>query len=196
MRPALGALALASLGSLGSGAGCGGGDAIGGKRDGGTDGPCVPLGSVAFRMEAPPVDGGYGYQLSLGDPGDGVWWYSVERPDGAALTIFLPPGAQTACGVCQPRPEPIGQGCAFVPDGGVSGGWGGITYTGTSTCQPAPATGYSSPVGCATTQCLPPGRYVVKMCGSKGGVFCSSPDCVEVPFDFPTDAAVVGHLPP
>ena len=194
MRRALGALAFA----FGCWAGCGGGDAIGGKRDGGTDGACVPLGSVVFRMEAPPVDGGYGYQLSLGDPGDGVWWYSVETPDGSALSIFLPPGAYTTCDVCEPRDEPIGQGCSFVPDGGVSGGWGGITYTGTSTCE-AKATSSvpAHAAGCATTRCLPAGRYVVKMCGARGGLAaCGSPTCVDVPFDFPTDAAVVGHLPP
>jgi len=179
------------------GAGCGGGDALGAAhRDAGTDGRCVSLGSVAFRMEAPPVDGGYGYQVSLGDPGDGVWWYSVETPDGSALSIFLPPGAFTSCDICEPRPDPIGRGCSFVPDGGVSAGWGGTAYTGTSTCQPVPASGYSSPVGCATVRCLPAGRYVVKMCGSKGGLTCDSPTCISVPFDFPTDAAVVGQLPP
>jgi hypothetical protein len=195
MRQASGGLMLAALGCW---TGCGGGDALGGRRpDGGADGACVPLGSVVFRMEAPAVDGGYGYEVSLGDPGDGVWWYSLETPDGGTLQIFLPPGAYTACDVRQPRPDPIGRGCTFIPDGGVSRGWNGVAYTGTSTCQPAPASGYASPVGCATTRCLPAGRYVVKMCGTRGGLSCeSSQNCVEVPFDFPTDAAVVGHLPP
>jgi hypothetical protein len=197
-------LALCSAASVAS---CGGGDALASKHrdgsadarsDGGAGGPdaaCVPLGSVTFRMEAPNVDGGYSYQFSFGDPGDGVWWYSVETPDGSALSIFLPPGASTLCEVCDPRPNPIGQGCGPIPDGGITGGWGGYTITGTSICQPEPPSSYATPVGCAAIQCLPAGRYVVKMCA--GGGPCASPEtCVDVPFDFPTDAAVVGHLPP
>jgi len=204
MRQALAALVLSSFACL---AACGGGDALGGKRRGGgidagsdgaaADGACVPLGSVMFRMEVPPVDGGYSYQFSFGDPGDGVWWYSVETPDGSPLQIFLPPGAYTACDTCEPQAVPIGQGCGFVPDGGVSGGWGGVAYTGTSTCEPKAMSSIPAyPSVCATTRCLPAGRYVVKMCGGRGGLNCASPTCVSVPFDFPTDAAVVGHLPP
>jgi hypothetical protein len=185
------ALALASLGVPA----CGGGDALPGEhRDGGTDAACVPLGGVAFRMEAPPVDGGYCYQFSFGDPGDGVWWYSVDAPDGSALQIFLPQGARSSCNECDPKPYPIGQGCAPVPDGGVSGGWGGTTYTGVSTCEPPSTSSYPSPAGCATIGCLPPGRYTVKMCAERANY--PSPVCVSIPFDFPTDAAVVGQLPP
>jgi hypothetical protein len=189
--------------------GCGGSDSLGRKRpDGAADGrfdggagadaACVPLGSVAFRMEAPPTDGGYLYLSSLDDPGDGVWWYALETPDGSALPIFLPPGAFSTCDVCDPKPEPIGQGCGPIPDGGVSREWGGYTVTGMSTCQPPQTSSIPTyPSGCATTRCLPAGRYVVKMCGGRG--ICPYGDagtCVEVPFDFPTDHEVVGHLPP
>jgi hypothetical protein len=179
-------------------AACGGG---GKQGDGGTDAPpgdragalvdgaCSALGSVVFRMEAPPIDGGYYYVTSFGDPGDGVWWYSLETQDGSALPIFLPPSVFTTCDVCDPAPDPIGIACGLIPDGGVSRGWGGYTVTGTGTCG-------AYVQGCATTRCLPAGRYVVKMCGGRGT--CAGGDaatCVEVPFDLPTDQEVVGTLP-
>lgn len=188
MRPLVTALAICSAISCAAG---GGGKA----RDGGLDGSCRPIGGTLFRMEAPPHDGGYWYRSSFGDPGDGVWWYSVETPDGSALQIFLPPGARSLCGDCDPKAYPIGQQCSPIPDGGVTGGWGGFTVTGTSTCQPVPTSSYSGPAGCATIQCLPAGRYTVRMCAG-GGPCPTSETCVDVPFDFPTDAAVVGHLPP
>jgi hypothetical protein len=179
-------------------AACGGGSKRG---DGGTDAPagdgatdalgdvaCVPIGSVVFRMEAPPIDGGYSYVSSFGDPGDGVWWYSLETPDGSALPIFLPPSTFTTCDVCDPAPDPIGFSCGAIPDGGVSRGWGGYTVTGTATCG-------ANALGCATTRCLPAGRYLVKMCGWRGTCTTGdAPTCVEVPFDFPTDQEVVGAL--
>jgi hypothetical protein len=193
-------------------AACGPRDALGGRpADGGTDAPpsdaartdasqdsaCSPLSSVVFRMEAPPIDGGYYYVSSFGEPGDGVWWYSLEMPDGSAVPIFLPPGASSICNVCDARPNPIGFACETIPDGGVSRGWGGYTVTGTASCETQATS--SSPaysIGCATIRCLPAGRYLVKMCGGRG--MCAGGDaatCVEVPFDFPTDQEVVGTLP-
>ncbi len=193
-RPVTGLAVCAAI----SFAACGGGDGLGGKRvDAGPDGACTPLGSIVFRMEAPPLDGGYRYLLSLGDPGDGVWWYSLETPDGSALPIFLPPGTFSTCDVCEPKAEPIGQACGTVPDGGVSAGWGGYTVTGTATCEsPSTSSTPAYPVGCATTRCLPAGHYMVKMCGGRGVCpYGDAATCVEVPFEFPTDAEVVGRLP-
>jgi hypothetical protein len=163
------------------------------------DGACVPLGGVTFRMEAPPTDAGYYYLYSLGNPGDGVWWYSVETPDGSVLPIFLLSDTPSTCNSCRDIATPIGQGCAALIDGGVAGGWSGYAVTGMATCE-VPATSYASahPSTCATISCLPAGRYVVKMCAGRGRCVYSSDaaTCLSIPFDFPGTSEVVGTLPP
>jgi hypothetical protein len=167
-------------------------------RDAARDGVCVPLGAAAFRMQAPPSDAGYFYLFSLGDPGDGVWWYSVETTDGAVLPIFLPSSTETTCSSCKDLLEPIGQACAALPDGGVRGHWGGYAVTGEASCEvPATSSDPSHLAACATITCLPPGRYVVKMCASRGGCGYSSDaaTCLSIPFDFPAASEVVGTLP-
>jgi len=164
--------------------------------DAARDGACVPLGGVAFRMQAPATDAGYQYVFSVGNPGDGVWWYSVETPDGAVLPIF---SETQICGSCKDQLTPIGQGCAALPDGGVSGGWGGYAVTETVSCEvPASLFDPAHLSTCAAFRCLPAGRYTVKMCAIRGG--CSSADgqntCLSIPFDFPGTSEVVGTLPP
>lgn len=160
------------------------------------DGVCVPLGGVAFRMQAPPTDGGYSYVFSVGNPGDGVWWYSVETPDGAVLPIF---STNQICGSCKDQLTPIGQGCAALPDGGVSGGWGGYAVTEIVSCE-VPTSSYAPAhlSSCAAFRCLPAGRYTVKMCALRGG--CGGAEaqntCLSIPFDFPGTSEVVGTLPP
>jgi hypothetical protein len=167
--------------------------------DAARDGVCVPLGAVAFRMQAPATDAGYQYVFSLGNPGDGVWWYSVETPDGAVLPIFLPSGAPSTCERCEDGLTPIGQGCGALPDGGVSGGWGGYAVTGAVSCEvPASSFDPAHQSLCATIDCLPAGRYTVKMCAVKGGCYSASGQntCLSIPFDFPGTSEVVGTLPP
>ena len=174
-------------------------DAASNLADAARDGACLPLGSVAFRMQAPPTDGGYFYVYSLGDPGDGVWWYSVETTDGGALPIFLPSSTQTTCGTCKDLFEPIGQGCSALPDGGVRGYWGGYAVTGEAACEvPATASDPSHLAACATISCPPPGKYVVKMCARRGrcGYTPDASTCLSIPFDFPATSEVVGTLPP
>jgi hypothetical protein len=49
--------------------------------------------------------------------------------------------------------------------------------------------------------CVPPGKYIARMCANRatgdGGNFCMSDPmatCVDVPFDYPASATVVGVL--
>jgi hypothetical protein len=155
--------------------------------------------AVSFLVQAPP-DGGAGYELaeSFGDPGDGIWWYSVTKADGTPVQIFLF-YTSTTCAACKELPVPIGFSCSAVPDGGERASWNGVMIVGTSTCQ-NPMFGDGLP--CAETTCAPPGAYVVKMCAARSAQECGerNPDagaaCVSVPFTYPTAAEVVGQLPP
>jgi hypothetical protein len=160
----------------------------------------VSQGSVTFRMEAPSVDAGYRYVFSFGNPGDGVWWYSLATAYGQPVPIFFSDLA--ICNSCGMVGVPIGAGCAGVPEGGATATWDGTVITGTSTCGWSPGPGQATQaIACQSTQCSLPGEYVVTMCAERSDeCFSNSTDagtaCVAVPFSYPTTTEVVGVLPP
>ena len=124
-----------------------------------------PLGPVTFRMLPPATGAVYQYVASLGDPGDGIWWYSVATADGTALSPFLSPASP--CAACDFHIYPIGYLHTELTGSGVSETWKGLTVTGTSTCTEGPGTDEPGTViSCNVTKCMPAGKYVVTMCGS------------------------------
>ncbi len=117
----------------------------------------------------------------------GIRW---RRRMAAYSQFFLPSSTQTTCNMCRDLFEPIGQACAALPDGGAKGHWGGYAVTGEAACEvPATSSDPSHLAACATTSCLPAGKYVVKMCANRGGCSfsadASTTTCLSIPFDFP-----------
>jgi hypothetical protein len=151
-------------------------------------GPCV-TGTVTFRMEVPGVDGGYTAITSEGDPGDGVWWYSIATKEGDAVDPFVKPG-DTLCKSCSGAFGMSGTQCNFIPDGGETATWGGATVT-TGMCKGSDE--------CDVLGCAPAGEYVVTMCATPFSVGLCALDggqtCVKVPFTYPATTDVVGQIP-
>jgi hypothetical protein len=181
-------------------AACGGTPVSSATLDGSRDtGPqphaCTSQGPVTFRMKAPAGDAGYGYIDSFGNPGDQPWWYSVARADGTPLQILL--SRPTTCEPCNLADVPIGGGCPVLPETGAIATWDGRAMTGSSTCE-------SATVGvlpCNTTECASAGEYLVTMCAYPfdscfGAPDDAGPQCIVVPFHYPTASDVVGNLPP
>lgn len=164
--------------------------------DGGNPQPpaCTPT-PVNFVMQSASVDAGYSYSFSLGIPGDGVWWYSLAQADGGPLSIFP---SETTCDACGLTAIAVGAACGALPDGGATATWDGALVTGNSMCSWSPGGGEpAESISCNTTECAPPGRYIVTMCATKN-VACPTPNgnvCIDVPFDYPTTSDVVGTLP-
>jgi hypothetical protein len=157
---------------------------------GDASGPCGPQSLVTFLMHP---RGDY-YAAPAGDPGDGVWWYSVATAHGTPLQIFLGDATDdslTTCTECAPEDVASGGVCAT---GDVTATWNGTEITGTSTC-----TSGGSQVGCSTSVCVPAGDYVVTMCANTDSTCSATGDagnpCVSVPFHYPTASEVVGSIP-
>jgi hypothetical protein len=149
-------------------------------------GPGISLGTVTFRMTAAANASSYTYASSDGDPGDGIWWYSVTTADGGYVMIFVP-GAGTTCDTCNNMGIPVGYSCYTLPDAGITATWDGISYPGSSTC--------GGGTQCAIRKYVSEGEYVVHMCaGCDFTVTDAGPDCVNVPFHYPTSAEIVGTL--
>jgi hypothetical protein len=154
------------------------------------DGGCAQ-GTVTLHMQAAPGAGDHYDTASFGDPGDGVWWYSVAKADGTPLRIFL--SQATTCGACRNAAIPLGRLEGELTDTGVRATWDGVALTGTATCS---SSGTTMP--CDTSICVPAGQYVVTMCADRdpnaSGADAGT-TCVSVPFEYPSNTEIVGTLP-
>ena len=163
-------------------------------------GACGGSSVVTFHLQASTGDAGLLYARSS-NPGDGIWWFSVADDDGTPVQLFLK--TATRCDACIDRLIPVGFTCSSLPDGGVTAAWDGTIFTGESSCLPPPAPNdQGEPISCDVPSCAPAGRYVVTMCASptcsyvRDGVAgnASQSGCVSIPFDFPSNAELVGTL--
>jgi hypothetical protein len=157
---------------------------------GGADAGACITNTVTFNLKPPA-----GASPSCMDPCPSRPWLTIRDSSGAAITLdnLCKPSCDTCqvttCHQCPPT-EPAG------PEG-ATGTWDG-TFFEPSRCDPASPTGYP----CADRRCAPAGRYTAVMCATApvqtaSGPTCPSgtPTCVEVPFDYPAAAPVVGTLP-
>jgi len=136
------------------------------------------------------------WQVSLS--GDLPIWLSLLDDSGTPLQVPVLSGCPgspsdlcTDCAGC----SSVWCGCAIglfpspLLDAGVSLTWDGKRVAPTGTCGGA---------ACGSLLVASPGRYGARMCGYAGGFGqfnCGGQVCVTVPFDYPSDAAVVGTLP-
>ena len=147
-------------------------------------------GSVTFRMEA--TGGAWSVYGGGGDPGcDWLTVTSAATSSVALNAAYPPPGLDLDCRDCTSS-WPIPIGCARygadLVGAPLEKRWDG-SYDAPGSCG-APAR------GCVTPSCAPSGSYLARMCACPGdfGAACASPTCVDVPFDYPTAAPVVGLL--
>jgi hypothetical protein len=119
--------------------------------------------------------------------------------NGQPLVLQQPTCATSCSGRCEPVACPTN--CLLTPSGPVTGPtltWDGSTYPLSKCGQGTEC--YSGLVK------APAGKYVARMCATPGtltmanaaGATCTPTGptaCVDVPFDYPSTATVVGHLP-
>jgi hypothetical protein len=154
-------------------------------------------GSVTLRMTLAP---GTSFCQTC-DEGDHI---TVRSMDG--LVISIPHGGFSCdvdCDTCGRRPCALRPSCppSVHPTRDQQLAWDGM-FSVWSTCG-------SPPVSCSYSiyRFVPPGRYVARMCATRGTIIpypaqeggdrcreSGSPECIEVPFDFPSDTPVEGVL--
>lgn len=179
----------ASSGSGGTGASSGSG---GTGASAGTGGQAGSPGSVTVTFEVPSSK----TYCQQGECGAST---SILIKDAAGNGLLRYPGdCYTPCETCEMLPCP---GYACQPQGyaitGESFEWDG-TYYAQQSCGAGTsclAHSYAKPgkytaVMCATPGTLAPDVNQVQQCTATGPA-----ECVEVPFDFPTDQSVTGKLP-
>jgi hypothetical protein len=170
------------------------GGAAGGAGGGGVDGTCLQT-SVTFQMIPWHPEGGAPADYCAG-MGCGADWLTLKTATGEIL------GRSFLCGVdcsdCSSKPcPPI---ACILPDHlkpeGATLTWDG-TYFASATCGAAKQ--------CSQAACVAAGTHLVAtMCaypsiGPDGGFGCmgaNTPNCVDVPFDYPPPAPVVGVINP
>jgi hypothetical protein len=156
-------------------------------------GPCA-LGAVDFELHV--TSGTWSTAEPSGDVGCN--WVNVTSTKYAGVILNAEfPRDPTAfdCATCA-RDWIVPIGCVSGIDNlgaaGLSQRWSGQALL-PGTCGP-------SSTQCSAQSCVPAGHYVARMCGCPpgdgGGSDCANPTCVDVPFDYPTSAPVVGVLSP
>jgi hypothetical protein len=172
-------------GSSGGGAGAGGGSQDGGSQDGGA---CVSS-TVTFQIKAASGSWCLGQSCSTG-------WVSIR--DASGNLVNRSNLCQTSCDTCNMTLCPP-LFCA-LPSPMLAAGaietWDG-TFFESSTCG---ANGRP----CVAKGCAHPAKYTAVMCAAANpspdsgtgcsGVTAVQQTCVEVPFDYPPTAPVVGTL--
>ena len=156
--------------------------------------PTGPAGTVELRLVL-PAGAGYCDQRS---PCGADSHITIRDEAGLALTISLPYCPFTCNAICAPPPcvpvDCASTGSAYTGEQRI---WDGQMYA-MSSC------GMNS--ACQQVRHAPPGRYVAVMCatpgrltgGDGGPLSCQATGartCIEVPFQFPSPAPVIGHLP-
>jgi hypothetical protein len=169
-------------------------DATGGAGDASSkiDGAVGDCGAFPVTFELKAMGGPFctGHRCQPG-------WFTVLSPNGTPLLGGSICG--TDCATCVTTPCPP-LPCMFptpVPPEGVQATWSGAYFTEeTTTCN-----GQST--ACARKRCAAPGHYTVRMCAyarqDDGGALCTTvdtPTCVELPFDWPSTATVIGTVGP
>ncbi len=184
-------------------ASCGGSTSSGETTEGGTTGgsggggvnPTCLKASVTFQMIPWHPEGGAPADYCAG-MGCGGQWLSIKTSDGKILDRFFLCGV--GCNDCSSRPCPP---IACIPPEhlkpeGETETWDG-TYFASSTC--------GAGMQCEQAACVEAGSHLVaSMCaypsmGPDGGFGCmgsTTPNCVDVPFDYPSAAPVVGIIYP
>jgi hypothetical protein len=157
-------------------------------------GPSLSPGTVELRLVL-PAGGSYCHQRTLCESQSHI---EIRDLAGRPITVSLPYCPITCNSFCAPPPCPE---IACVPMGNAYTGeqriWDGQVHS-MSTC--------GMNTTCYQARHVPAGRYLAVMCatpgrltGSDGGApTCQAtgpPQCIEVPFDLPSAAPVVGHLP-
>lgn len=151
-------------------------------------------GTAELRLVV-PAGGSYCDQRSPCDPQGNI---SIQDEAGRPVPISLPYCPFTCNAICAPPPclpivcQPVGS--AFTGEQRI---WDGQLFA-MSTC--------GMNTGCYQARHAPAGRYLAVMCatpgrltgGDGGPASCQATGvrtCIEVPFDFPSAAPVIGHLP-
>ncbi len=163
----------------------------GGSPQGGTKaGSFCAVGKVTLRAVPPPAAPAGSYCGSACSVG----WLEITSSEGASVVVDLPCGAVT-CDLCE-QTVCTADVCKNAPLAklGLEYVWDGTRFLanscgGTSLCQ--------------ERSCVPPGRYMAKMCvalteTAVGGVCVASEKVLCAPpvaFDFPGTAIVTGTLP-
>ncbi len=184
----------ANLGlSTGSALGSGGAPSSSGGSapGGGAKASLCALGKVTLRAVPPPAAkaGSYcGSDCSVG-------WLEITSSEGASVVVDLPCGAVT-CDRCE-QAVCKATACKNSPLTTL-----GLEYVWDGTRFLANACGAASL--CQERSCVPPGRYVAKMCVALAETAAGAAACVAsekvlctppVAFDFPGTALVTGILP-
>ncbi len=152
--------------------------------DGGVEGA-----SVSFTLES-AVPGAWWVQLGDEACGYEKTWLRIREPDsGTEFPLVHPQVAD--CSTCALASVPVD--CQFVPlaDAGTTLAWDG-TYFAPCMCGEGLAT------ACVESEQAPPGMYEAVMCGCgdpQSSGECTPQTCVDVPFQFPSAAPVIGVLP-
>lgn len=119
-------------------------------------------------------------------------WLSV-LPVGGGSPLAISGACTTTCAQCQPIAcAPCAPAQHLKPEGEAYS-WAGSVWE-RSTCG-------AQMNACVNQLCVPPGKYVARMCASRStsdaGAYCMSsatPTCVEVPFEYPSATTVEGVL--
>jgi hypothetical protein len=169
------------MGAAGGAAGAGGGTVDAGA--------CVDS-TVTFQFKAP---GGGTWCLGQGCS---TQWLSIR--DSSGKSLVLSNYCSSTCEACQMVGCPAI--CAMpqpMPAAGTTTTWNGAVFS-SGTCG-------SNAMSCLDKRCAPAGKYVAVMCAAAvsseaGDLLCANtfdvkPTCVEVPFDYPSSASVVGTIP-
>jgi len=175
-----------ALGSGGASASSGGGAQSGGSKAA----SLCALGTVTLRAVPPPAAMANSYCGNTCSVG----WLEITSSEGASVVVDLPCGAvscdrceQAICNAAVCKNAPLTTlGLEYV--------WDGTRFLANS-CGGASL--------CQERSCVPPGRYMAKMCvavtGTAVGAACVASEKVlctpPVAFDFPGAALVTGTLP-
>jgi hypothetical protein len=156
--------------------------------------PAGSPGTVELRLVL-PAGGSYCHQRTLCDSQSHI---EIQDLSGRPVTAALPYCPITCNSFCAPPPCPeiacVPMGIAYTGEQRI---WDGQVHS-TSVC--------GMNTTCYQARYLPAGRYLAVMCatpgrltGSDGGApTCQATgprQCIEIPFDLPSAAPVVGHLP-
>jgi hypothetical protein len=190
---------IASTGSGGTtNTGSGGASGFGGiGGTGGTSGleQCAPV--VFHMISGGPADAS---SFCVGSPsGCGGTWLTINDPNGKPINPDLPFCTLDCAGCVREICPPIA--CAFsqpLLSAGIDSTWSGESWQSSDACGAD---------GCLARSCAVPGRYTAHMCGysltaADGSITecqttaSKTPTCVDVPFDYPGTASVVGALDP